>query len=311
MKNERLGTMELISDTLNAQKEIEDCINTNGHANEHNYGYYQWIEEPPRKNVFIKFEKKRGILAQYSDNTKSWYFISTPIAKKEESIILMLESLDFLFKKKKAKKVMLELNSNLRKMLISAIKNSSLSIGQNNYVYHWPVFDMKNWNGYELKGKKWKKIRNIRNSFYKLNRVSVEDSRNVPSENLRKIVNDWLKQRSGIDRPMYRRYFNMVSQNFNGVDFARTLIVNEEPCSITAGWKIPNSNNYYSGVGIYNYKHKHIGEISNLDDLLFLKKKGFEEVDFGGSGKTLLQFKMKFNPSYIYKTYSFPVVRKN
>lgn len=303
--------MDLITDLAKNRSEIEKCIKGNGFAAEHNYGYYTWLEEPGRKNIFIKFPGNSGILAQHNPKLNTWYFISLPIAKKAERINLIVESIKFLFEAKKAKKVMVELPSELKSKLSSMLKSSKYRIGRNNYVYYWPVFDMKKWNGDELSGKTWKKLRNIKNRFYKLNKVAVEDSRKISPERLKKIVHDWVKKRTNIDRPFYHRYLNMVRENFNGVEFARTLLVNNEPCTITAGWRIPNSNDYYSGIGVYNYKFSDIGEIANLDDLVFLKKKKFEKVDFGGSGPTLLNFKKKFQPAYIHKTFSFPIVRKS
>jgi len=91
---------------------------------------------------------------------------------------------------------------------------------------------------------------------------------------------------------------------------AKTLYVNNRPCTITAGWRIPNSNNYYSSIGIVDYSIPDLGEITNIDDLNRLKKKGFDFVDFGGSDKVLLYFKKKFKPEKIYKTYVFSIVRR-
>lgn len=301
--------MEFIKNTLDARNEIEACIKKNGFAPEHNFGYYQWLQEPGKENVFLKFPNKSGILAQHNEKLKTWYFVSLPVTGKAAGIKLLADAIDSILSDN-AKKINLEITPQLKKHLAMALKGSNFRIGRNNYVYYWPVFDMKSWDGYGLKGKKWKKLRNIRNRFYKLNNVDAKESREISKQKLEKIVKDWIKKRSGIDRPMYERYLNMIRQDFDGVDFARSLIVNGEPCSITAGWRIPNSNDYYSAVGIYTNKFAGIGEAANLDDLFFLKKKKFENVDFGGSGKTLLQFKKKFKPSSIYETYSFPVFRK-
>lgn len=301
--------MELINDTLAARVEIEECIKRSGFAPEHNFGYYRWLEEPGRKNVFLKFAGKSGILAQHNEKLRTWYFISLPIAGEDARLRLLVEAIGCILSNN-AKKINIEVSPEFKKQLALELKGSNFRIGRNNYVYYWPVFDMKNWNGCDLKGKEWKKIRNIRNRFYRLNKVVAKDSREISPEKLKKIINEWIKKRSGADRPLYHRYLNMIGLNFDGVGFARSLIVNSEPCSITAGWRIPNSNDYYSAVGIYNPKISDAGEAANLDDLLFLKKKKFDKVDFGGSSKTLLQFKKKFKPSFIYKTCSFPVLTK-
>ena len=91
---------------------------------------------------------------------------------------------------------------------------------------------------------------------------------------------------------------------------AKTLYVNGKPATITAGWKIPNSNYYYSAIGIVDYSYVGLGEIANIDDLNRLKREGYKCVDFGGSDRVLLRFKKKFKPEKIYKTYIFSIVRK-
>ena len=85
--------------------------------------------------------------------------------------------------------------------------------------------------------------------------------------------------------------------------------MDNKPCTITAGWRIPNTKNYYSAVGILDYSYPELGEVANMDDLDRLKRKGFDYVDFGGSDETLLSFKKKFRPEKIYKTYIFSIVR--
>jgi hypothetical protein len=161
-----------------------------------------------------------------------------------------------------------------------------------------------------LRGKEWKKIRNIRNRFYKQHKVKVVDTKKVPKEELRRILDDWLKRRNAHDRVEKHYYVNLIENNLKGVDMAKTLIVDGKPCSITAGWKIPNSNNYYSSIGILDYSYEGLGEVTNIEDLKRLKRENYDYVDFGGSDKVLLYFKKKFKPEKIYKTYIFSIVRR-
>jgi hypothetical protein len=86
------------------------------------------------------------------------------------------------------------------------------------------------------------------------------------------------------------------------------MLVDGHVAAITAGFKVPNKNYYYSAIGIYSRDIDRTGEISNLDDLRELKKKGYEYVDFGGGEEELSNFKSKFKPSYTYKTYVFTIV---
>ena len=64
-------------------------------------------------------------------------------------------------------------------------------------------------------------------------------------------------------------------------------------------------------MGITNYKYEGLGEVVNMDDLQRCKEKGYDQVDFGGGGKALTNFKHKFKPDYIYKTYNYVLVKKD
>ena len=75
----------------------------------------------------------------------------------------------------------------------------------------------------------------------------MKDSKKVPKEKLKEILYNWLKKREANDKVDKDYFFNLIENNFNGVDIAETIYVNGIPSTITAGWKIPNSNNYYSG----------------------------------------------------------------
>ena len=62
-------------------------------------------------------------------------------------------------------------------------------------------------------------------------------------------------------------YLNLINNDFKGIDIAKTLYVDGRPSTITAGWRIPNSNNYYSAIGIVDYSYPGLGEVVNIDDL--------------------------------------------
>ena len=47
-----------------------------------------------------------------------------------------------------------------------------------------------------------------------------------------------------------------------------------------------------------------------LEDLAFLKEKGYRYADFGGSWKKAISYKLKFGQANIYKSFIFSVVRK-
>ena len=158
---------------------------------------------------------------------------------------------------------------------------------------------------------KLKKLRNVKNHFLKLHDVDIIPSKEIKKEKLDMVVHQWRKNRPKIERNYYTEmYLNFIKNDFEGTDIARSLVVDKEPCTITAGWKIPNSKNYYSGIGLYNYKYSGLGEVANIDDLTQIKRKKFLFADFGDSTESLLNFKKKFGPEYFYKTYWFHITRR-
>jgi hypothetical protein len=300
-----------IKDTIKYKEDIQKSIRKYGHCAEHNYYHYQYYETDGEKNIFFKLENKRGILSTYDKKNNLWYlFPSGILAPEEERFDILIEFLNMVIRKKKGKKLFVEVDENFRKEILRKLKNSEkYRACSSPFILYWPLYNMSKFDA-KLKGKEWKKLRNIRNRFYRQHKVRVVDSKKLPKEELKKILDAWLKRRNAHDRVEKHYYINLIENNLKGTDIARTLIVDNKPCSITAGWKIPNSNNYYSSIGILDYSYPGLGEVTNLDDLKELKKRNYEYVDFGGSDKVLLYFKKKFRPERIYKTYIFSLVEK-
>ncbi len=183
-------------------------------------------------------------------------------------------------------------------------------ITANPIVYYTPIFKMKEWDE-NLEGKKWKKLRNIRNKFLKSYNVEFIPAKEIDKKRLMDVVNKWRKNRAKAEKTYYTQmYLNFIKNNFEGTDIARSVVIENKPCSITAGWKIPNSNNYYSAIGLYDYKYDGLGEVANIDDLIQIKEKKYEHADFGDSTASLLQFKKKFGPNHFYKTYWFHIAKR-
>ncbi len=301
--------MKIIEDVLNSKELIESCISKYGTSPEHNFRYYLNIEETGAKNVFISFGKDKGIIAQRFAN--EWIMVGEVLAPEDERVELLFEAIGSV-----SEKFVVEASESFRKKLIErAGKNFVMT--EPRFVLYWPVFDFSKWNGDKLEGGDWKKLRNIRNQFLKRNKVEVLDSVSIPKEKLAALVMDWVAERrhTGLEvdrrsnnKAFYDRYLNMIKDGFAGMKLAKSVVVNGEPCSITAGWEIPNSNHdYYSAVGLYSYKYEGLGEFANMEDLALLKGMGYRTVDFGGSPKSLLEFKMKFKPTEVYKTYTFSI----
>ena len=236
--------------------------------------------------------------------------IGEVLAPQEKRLDLFESFLDYILISKKAKKVftavpesrVYDINDMLR-------QSTKYKVTKPPIVYYVPVFNLREWDE-SLRGKNWKKLRNVRNKLLKSYNVGILPSKEIDKKKLIDIVLRWKKYRNKVNKNENpQMYINFIKNDFEGTDVARSIIINDEPCSITAGWSIPNSNNYYSAIGLHNYKYDGLGEFSNLDDLEQLKNKKYEYADFGQSTKSLLQFKKKFGPDSIYTNYGFYISR--
>lgn len=290
---------------------INQAIKKYGHCVEHNYHHYKYCEGDGEKNYFFKLGNKKGILSSFDEKEDIWYlFPSGILAPEEERFEIFSQLMDHAFEKQKVSKMCVEVNQDFRKEIIKKLRSCDKYRACKSYeILYWPMYKMKNFDP-NLRGKNWKKLRNIKNRFYKKHKVKIVDSKTVDKQELKKVLNSWLKKRNANDHVDKYYYENMIDNNFKGTDMAKTIIVDGKPSSITAGWKVPNTNNYYSHVGILDYSYPGLGEVANIEDLRFLKKKNYDYADFGGSDKVLLYFKKKFKPESVYKTYLFSIVQK-
>jgi hypothetical protein len=301
--------MEVIEDICSAENTISKLIKRHGSVREHNFWFYQ-NQNTAYSKVYLFRHKDSGI---FSIKYKSgiWEVIgdvlSTP-GKREE---LFRVFLDHTLKKKKEKKIFAFVPEKLYRVVETILqKDGGYKFTQAPRIYYTPVFNLKKWPG-TLEGRQWKKVRNARNSLQKKHKVEIIPSTEINKRKLRKIVMDWRKRRPKIEKTYYTKmYLNFIENGFKGTDIARTIMVDNEPCSITAGWKIPNTLDYYSALGIYNYRHNGLGEVANVDDLSQIKAKGYRRADFGDSTQSLLSFKKKFRPDSFYRTYWFHLVKR-
>jgi hypothetical protein len=303
--------LKVVYDVLKHKKRVNNSIKKYGHFAEHNYKHYLYCENSEDKNVFFDYGNSKGMLMQFDEKANIWtLFPEGILAPEKDRQELLWDALHYTLKKEKAKKFTMEVSEDMRKKILQKFKRQNgMRVCTYLYTLHWPMYNMDSWDP-ELGGNKMKKLRNIRNRFYKKYKIKVKDTKTIPKEKLTEIFNNWLKKRSMNDKVDTDYYLNLINNDFNGVDIAKTMFVDDKPATITAGWKIPNSNNYYSAIGIVDYSYPGLGEVVNIDDLNRLKRKGYDYVDFGGSDKILLNFKRKFKPEKIYKTYAFSIVRR-
>ncbi len=297
--------MEAIRDTLANREAVEHAIGRHGWCAEHNFWHFQYNTDKDEESYLFRFEDDMGILASHCEKTNIWTMFSEVLAPESKRLGLLLAFLDYVLREKKAKKVVVELESAFRQDVLRAIKGKYRAC-KPTMTLVWPVFDMAQWNP-SLPGKDWKKQRNHLNTFYRQHTVKAVPSADLPSKQLRAILNAWKKNRPKTDRTYSSHYLNAIKANFEGFDMTRTLLIDGEPCSITGGWRIPNSDTYYSAFGLHNYKYDRLGEVTNIDDLNELKRRGHATVDFGGSEGGLLEFKKKFRPHRFYETVTFSI----
>lgn len=304
--------MEIIKDILNNKETIVNSIHQHGYAPEHNFWHFFNLQTEKSKCWFLRFNGNAGIMSLLN-KSGSCEMISEVLASKNKRMEVFEEFLNHMLRKLGLKKVYVfvgtDFKNEIKKMADKNRNHNRYSLSRSR-TYYCPIFNLKNFDE-RLPGKFWKKIRNIKNKFYRDHDVQVVQSQDVDRKALLDIVLQWKKRKGSHDRAEYVKYLNFIKNDFRGAKYARTLVVNGKPSTITAGWSIPDSNIYHSAIGIHNYMFEDLSYISNLDDLLFLKKMGHVYANFGSSDKDLLAFKKKFNPESIVKLHYFSIRKSN
>ncbi len=312
-----MSGFELIEDVEGERKLIERIIRANGSDAEQNYGYFASHENEDEKCVFIR-DGEYGMQATFNPSLKKWMMIGAPIAPSERQESFLYSALDFLSEKGKLEKFIAEFETENRKK-VASMAGSKYEVHNPNCVLYWPVYHMPTWMGHDLKGGQWKKLRNLINRITKNHRVEMVDAEEVGKDELKAVVSKWAKIRNQTGFAVNRKYSNrtdcdhylrLIDLEFTGCTFAKAIKVDGKAASLAVGWEIPNKEQaYYSGIGVYDLSIPNLGEYANWSDLAMLKGAGYSEVNFGGSPKSLLQFKMKFKPARTYTTYIFSITR--
>lgn len=289
---------------------IQRSIKEFGCRAEHNVHYFLNQKANNCENVIFDFGKGKLILGRYNKKLNVWSILPSGILAPEvDTASMLLEFCDYCLSEGRGMEAILEVEEKFfqeLKAVLESRREAGLEISGINYVYNWPIIDLSAWDP-ELKGKAWHRIRNILKNFYRNNNVSLESPRNLPKESLKNIVFEWKAKRKGTDIIEFQEYLNWIDDGFAGLDYASSMCVDDQPCSITAGWRIPNSNSFYLSIILHNYKIKGIGEAMYIESLNHLKRENYDFVNLGGSEKHLLSFKEKFKPKSQYTTYDFSI----
>ncbi len=305
--------MELYDDTLAERPRIEQAIRKYGYAAEHNfwwYQYYQYYYKPPQRNMFAETDHG-ALLTAYNEHDDEYFVVFDPLAPEEFRIPLLMEYITWVFSNTSAKKVWFQLERILRPEFLRALHTLPVSCRSNRiyYTMESPIYDLREFNP-ELPGGHYKTLRKEIHKFYRNHTVVIRDAKGYEDrEGLHAVVDGWKKKRPNHERAMMGVYHQMIDGNFEGTDEARVFVVDGKATGFNAGWTIPNSDRFYGAVGIHDYSIDDLGAMLYLEDLVFLKSRGYREVDMGGGEKSLTAFKNKFRPQSFYRTAIFSIVK--
>ena len=301
--------MKVFDDIAAERPRIEQAIKKYGYAPEHHFRCYEFSCNEEDKNIFVQFDEG-ALLTMKDRNGSEQYIFSSPLAPPEHRVSIMVKYLKYLLQEADTHKVWLELEAPLRRELLRSLPDS-LRAMPINYTLVWPVMDMRTFDP-KLPGGHYKSTRKDKHKFYRDHFVEVRDAKTFEDkEELHRIVNDWKVRRGPTDRAYTELYHHMIDANFDGTGEARVFMVDGKPVGFNAGWMIPNSDRFYGAVGIHDYSVEELGRMLYLEDLVWLKLRGYGEVDMAGGEKALTQFKNRFTPAFSYKTFIFSVTKRN
>ena len=301
--------MKFFKDILKEKSRIERAIKKYGYAPEHNFDWYKSQKEKKSENVYVEFKDGTALLTIEEKDKKKSIIFSSPVAPPKKRASIIIKYLKFIFKSGEIEKVMLELETSLYKEVLGRLP-FNIKARTLNYTLVWPVYDIKNFNT-KLSGRSWKTLRKEKNKFYQNHNIKVLNIKKYKNKKaLIEILDEWRKKRGGKDRTYFIPYYNfIVDGNCRGASEARVFIVDGKAVGINAGWLIPNKKRFYGAIGIHNYSLPDLGDMLYLEDLTWLKDKGYIEADMGGGEEALTNFKNKFQPNLFYKTHIFSVVK--
>ena len=186
--------MDIINDIDNGKKEIINCIKKHGSVREHNYWFFYNQQTDYAKIFFLKFKDAGIISIRYKSGI--WELIGEVLAPEKKRLELFNEFLDYVLLRKKDKKVCVFVPEKFFNGIKDIMqKSNQYKITHTPDIYCTPVFNMRKWDDY-LKGKEFKKLRNIRNKFLRCYDVKFIPSKEIDKKKLIKILYDWRKKKT-------------------------------------------------------------------------------------------------------------------
>ncbi len=308
--------MTIIEDQKNLRRIVENAIRWFGFAPEHNLSWFLAYADHTQEPVVVEWPDHSVELAYKSDN--DWYTFSEPLAQLESRGQRVVELVSYILKiYPNVEKVVTEARENTKQQITENLPKDLRIVDhveddKNNYVLTWPVMDMKKFD-FALPGGHFKYLRNAKNKFYREHAVEMKSVKDVAKQDLIGVMERWVPIAKTREAELLHEepYINLIKTGFSGLTTARAMIVDNQVVGFNAGWEIPNSDNFYAGVGIHDYSIQDLGLMLYFEDLEWIKNAGYSIVDMGGVGEgNPLKFKNQFQPDSWYKTYVFTIVRK-
>jgi hypothetical protein len=301
--------MHEILDVKAHESLIKEYIKRFAFRPEHHFEYLTSVGDGSQPAFY--YDEEMGAIGDIHHEGKDKVFWMTvePLAKDPAAALEKISK--YLIEEKGYGKVVVESLHSINEELKKKLTQTNYRILKPRWSSEWPVFHMKNFDE-TLSGSNWKKIRYYKNKFFKDHPdATVEDIIPEDGQALKELVKGWVKKRTAGDRAHYKGFFTIIDSNFKNYDIAKVIKIGGKPVSFFAGFKVPYANGYYSCIGIYDYDIENIGSVSNVLDLIEIKKLGAEWADFGGSeiGSGLANFKRKFHPDEFYYTDVYTITR--
>lgn len=309
--------MQIIDDSKIFRPLVAGAIQKYGFAPEHNLGWFLAYVDKTQEPVIAYWEETGEVVFAHKSD-KDWYTFSEPIAKQPNRGQRVAELAEFVLKTyPDAQKFVTEGRDDTRQQVIGHLSEHLRVVdhtedNENNYVLNWPVMNMEKFDP-ALPGRHFKYLRNAKNKFYREHKVEIKDTKELGKQDLRGVVDRWVPVAKAREAEFMHEepYYNLIESGFEGLTTSRAMLVDGRPVGFNAGWEIPNSKDFYAGVGIHDYSLSDLGLMLYLEDLEWIKRAGYPKADMGGVEEgNPLKFKNQFLPESWYKTYVFTIVRK-
>ncbi|MDP3964005.1 MAG: GNAT family N-acetyltransferase [bacterium] len=285
---------------------IEESMARYGWAPEHNTANFFHSRDSEMKGAFFVAPEGWGALVYTHE--EEWHFFAEPMAPPLARAPMLRAVCDEALRSPRVEKVVMEATGETRKTLLKLL-GPDLRSRRIAETFRWPVLDLAKHDP-AYPGSRFKDLRNAKSRLGREHRVEVVSAQEILPAALHDLVRRWEQNRRATHQSIPEAYHALIDDDFSGAIRPRVIVVDGKPESLSAGWRIHNSNTYYLAVSLHSYAHKGLGETAMMLDIDWAKSEGFAAVDLGGSDAKLLAFKKQFGDIQFYKTHQFSIVRK-